>query len=286
MIYLIISILCSVTVGVLFKIYKRYDININQVITWNYISAIILSWYFFNPEIDFKVTQPFSLFITLGLMLPVLFWFLNKSLKSQGLARTDIAQRLSLVIPLTAAWFLFNENISVFKWVGLVTGVAGVLLVFYKKQTLNKESGYFYPIVVFFGYGIVDVLFKKVARINAIPYTTALFQIFILACFMSIIYLTVQFIRKKDKFQLHAVIPGLFLGLFNFGNILSYLRAHKHFSENPSTVFAAMNLGVIVLGSAIGIMVFKEKFGKINYIGIALTIMAVIWIALSQKYAI
>jgi hypothetical protein len=35
--------------------------------------------------------------------------------------------------------------------------------------------------------------------------------------------------------------------MFNFGNILFYLKAHQDFSESPSTVFAGMNLGVIVI---------------------------------------
>jgi hypothetical protein len=42
-------------------------------------------------------------------------------------------------------------------------------------------------------------------------------------------------------------ISGL-VGAFNFGNILFYLKAHQAFADNPSTVFAAMNMGVIILG--------------------------------------
>jgi hypothetical protein len=36
-------------------------------------------------------------------------------------------------------------------------------------------------------------------------------------------------------------ISGL-VGAFNFGNILFYLKAHQAFADNPSTVFAAMNM--------------------------------------------
>jgi hypothetical protein len=42
---------------------------------------------------------------------------------------------------------------------------------------------------------------------------------------------------------------GGLVGAFNFGNILFYLKAHQAFADNPSTVFAAMNMGVIILGS-------------------------------------
>jgi hypothetical protein len=37
------------------------------------------------------------------------------------------------------------------------------------------------------------------------------------------------------------------------------LKAHQAFADNPSTVFAAMNMGVIILGSFIGILVLKKK---------------------------
>lgn len=77
---------------------------------------------------------------------------------------------------------------------------------------------------------------------------------------------------------------GALVGIFNFGNILFYLLAHKEFSENPSTVFAGMNMGVIVLGSLTGILFFREKMSARNYLGIALALGAIVLITLSQLY--
>ena len=78
------------------------------------------------------------------------------------------------------------------------------------------------------------------------------------------------------------VLWGLALGILNFGNILFYLKAHKALAENPSTVFAGMNMGVIILGSLAGILLFKEKMTKWNYFGIVLAIISIIIITLSQ----
>lgn len=90
---------------------------------------------------------------------------------------------------------------------------------------------------------------------------------------------------KKNSIQWKNIIIGAFLGILNFGNILFYLKAHKAFSENPSTVFAAMNLGVIVLGSLVGIVAFKEKVTLKNYIGIVLALGSIVLITLSQIQA-
>jgi hypothetical protein len=52
---------------------------------------------------------------------------------------------------------------------------------------------------------------------------------------------------EKQDYVLSISFGGL-VGAFNFGNILFYLKAHQAFADNPSTVFAAMNMGVIILG--------------------------------------
>jgi drug/metabolite transporter (DMT)-like permease len=64
------------------------------------------------------------------------------------------------------------------------------------------------------------------------------------------------------------------------------MKAHRAMSGNPSTVFAAMNMGVIVLGSVVGILLFREKVSKVNYIGIALALAAILFITLSQANAV
>ncbi|RZK12730.1 MAG: EamA/RhaT family transporter, partial [Flavobacterium sp.] len=74
--------------------------------------------------------------------------------------------------------------------------------------------------------------------------------------------------------------------IFNFGNILFYLKAHREMSENPSTVFAAMNMGVIIAGSLIGIFIFRERLSKWNYLGLGLALVAIVLITLSKIYAV
>jgi len=45
-----------------------------------------------------------------------------------------------------------------------------------------------------------------------------------------------------------------------------------------------MNMGVIILGSLAGILLFKEKMTKWNYLGILLAIISIIFITFSQFY--
>lgn len=278
MIFLLISICCSVTVAILLKLAKRYKINITQAVTWNYLFAIGLSFIFYKPDLNDLISAPINgIYIGLGILLPVVFWFLAGSVRSIGIVKTDIAQRLSLFIPLLASYFLFKEQFSTLKIAGLVIGFIAIFLTLHKKTAQKNEGlNWLYPVFVFVGFGLIDTLFKKVAQIREIPYTSSLIVIFVLAFFISLLSILYLYVVKKQKLQLVNVLCGCILGFFNFFNILFYLKAHRAMSDNPSVVFAAMNIGVIILGSLVGIFIFKEKLNKMNYWGLFLALVAIL----------
>jgi len=285
MIYIALSVLCSVIVAVLLKLAKRYEISIIQAVTVNYFTALTLCFFLFKPEISLlSESAPWPIYIALAILLPSIFLVLAASVKKLGIVKTDIAQRLSLFIPILAAYFIFKEGFNQYKLIGLGLGFLAILLTFIRKSDQDKKSNnWIYPIVVFIGFGVIDVLFKQIALYKTLPYTTSIFTVFSMAFLVSVAIVTYLVLAKKTKLQLVNLACGLILGVFNFGNILFYMKAHKALSENPSTVFAAMNLGVIVVGSLVGILVFKEKLSKLNYVGIILALIAVVFITLSQN---
>ena len=280
--FVILSVICSVTVGIFLKVAKRFQLNIFQIITFNYFSALLLTYFTFKPELTFKEKMiPYPLFIGLAILLPIVFLIQAKSIKEVGIVKTDIAQRLSLFIPLTASYFLFNETFSQLKIIGFIVGFSAIFFTLNKKSE-SKSDNWVYPLLVLLGFGIIDILFKKVAVFKDFSFTTSLFIIFCGAFLISILFLIGKILVQKEKLELKNILWGLALGILNFGNILFYLKAHKALSENPSTVFAGMNMGVIILGSLAGILLFKEKMTKWNYFGIVLAIISIIIITLSQ----
>ena len=282
MLFLILSIICSVIVGVIFKITRKYNTNPIQIVAFNYVFALILCYVTFKPDVsEVHTTAPWNIYLAIGILLPVVFLFLISSIKHMGIVKTDAAQRLSLFIPILAAWFIFKEEFNSYKLTGLIIGFVALLFIL-RKNSGNDQNKWIYPTVVLFGFGIIDILFKQVALYTALPYTTSLFVIFDIALAVSLLVVVYYSVIKKVKLELKNILFGGLVGLFNFGNILFYLKAHKAFSENPSTVFAGMNLGVIVLGSLIGLLFFKEKLSKINFVGIFLALIAIIFIVFSQ----
>jgi len=284
MLYLILSIIFSVSVGILLKIAKKYSIDIIQVVTVNYVFAIALSYFSFSPDVSvIGKNSPWEIYIPLAILLPSVFLILALSIKYIGIVKTDIAQRLSLFIPILAAYFIFKEDFSQLKFIGIALAFPAMILILSRnKSEDSNQKKWIYPALVLLGFGIIDVFFKQIALQKSFPYTTSLFVVFCIAFLVSLLFTGYYVIIQKKKLKYVNLIFGSILGILNFGNILCYLKAHKAFSDNPSTVFASMNMGVIILGSLAGILIFKEKVTAKNYIGILLALGAVILITLSQ----
>jgi hypothetical protein len=117
-----------------------------------------------------------------------------------------------------------------------------------------------YPLLVFIGMGIIDILFKQVALHVNIPYISSMFIIFVMAMFIAMVLLLYFLFVEKQRFSRQAVGYGLVLGVFNFCNILFYMKAHRALPDNPSVVFTGMNIGVISLGALIGVLFLKKGY--------------------------
>jgi drug/metabolite transporter (DMT)-like permease len=281
MINLIISILCSVSVGVLFKYIKAKTTVSIFLITINYLCAIVATYACFRAQIHFSHFAYNSYTISLSILLPLVFILLTLSIRDSGIIKTDIAQRISLVIPVACSYWIFNEAIPTMRWIGIITGFIALFFILNRGQKTNGTNPV-YLLLVFLGYGIIDVLFKLVALQKSIPYTVALFYIFC-GCFIFALFLTmISFFKTKPVIQRSAVFYGILLGLFNFLNIYFYLKAHQSFAKTPTTVFATMNFGVILLGTLIGAIYFKERLSKKNIVGLVLAVLAIIFVVLSQ----
>jgi drug/metabolite transporter (DMT)-like permease len=283
MLFLILSILCSVTVGVLFKTTRGTNNNNTQIITSNYLFALFFCSLFFRPEIKVVgIAAPWGIYVVLGFLLPTIFLLLATSIKHMGIVKTDAAQRLSLFIPLLAAWLLFREEFNVLKISAFIIAIPALLLLLAKPSN-NTENKWGYPAAVLIGFGVIDILFKQIAASTEIPFTTSLFLIFGIAFLLTMAVVVYEVLFKKVKINLRNLILGGLVGIFNFGNIFFYLKAHQAFANNPSTVFAGMNLGVILIGSLVGLFIFKEKLTKKNFVGLFLTLVAVVLIVISQS---
>ncbi len=296
--YLTIAVLCSVAVSVLLKILRQQKIDIRQTIVAGYPVAFLLTWLLLKPDISGmdKLGDAWGIIIALGVLLPAVFVILGRAIAAVGMVATDAAQRLSLIIPIIAAFILFGEVLTGTRIFGLVLGFLALGALVYRPQqaiivndntnkstnnnstnastdkAVNKQAlrTPLWLFGVWAGYGIIDILFKQVAKQGA-AFPLTLFISFGLAGLLLFIYLLITRVRWQGR----ALAAGLLLGVLNMGNIYAYIRAHQLLSDSPSIVFTGMNVGVIAVATLIGVGVFKESLNRINMVGLLLAVSCV-----------
>lgn len=282
MIYVLACVVCSVAVSVLLKLARRLGIDVGQAIAWNYVVAAVATLAILRPEWTqlSRTNVPWFALALLGILLPTIFLALAASVRHAGIVRSDASQRLSLVLSLAAAFLLFGEHATAMKLAGCVLGLAAMAGIVWRGGVVTRDGANFktwlWPLVVFAGFGFIDILFKRVAA-SGVPLGSALAIVFALAL---IVAAAIELAGRR-RFNLRSLIGGVALGLFNFGNILFYLRAHRALPHDPSLVFASVNLGVVALGAIVGMLAFRERLGRVNLaaLGLALVAIAVLTLA-------
>ena len=280
MLNIVVAALCSVLVSVLLKLARRFDVDVGQAVAWNYVATSVLTLAVLQPALPplQQANTPWLTLAALGLLLPTIFLALAASVRHAGIVRSDAAQRLSLLIPLLAAFTLFGEALAPLKLAGCALGLLALAgLVWRDGPTAdgNRAARWGWPLAVFIGFGVIDVLFKRVAT-GGLPLGSVLLAVFALALLVAF----VMQLARRARFTLRSALGGLLLGTVNFANILFYLRAHRALPDSPSLVFASMNLGVVALGAVAGVVLFRERLGRINAAGLLLALVAIALLAL------
>lgn len=291
---LVFAVLFSVAVSVLLKLAQRGNFIMGQAVAFNYVVASALTYVFLKPTFNGQSLQIFllqspemPLIILMGLVLPSLFIIMYRAIVYAGITRADAAQRLSLFLPIVAAFVIFGEKATQNKLIGVGLAFLALICLMIRPNAKNHQNsaensgpavslkGGFKAMLALFlvwlGYGIVDILFKNIAKMGGV-FPNTLFLAFVLAgCFM-FIYL----VLTRTVWTMFSVLVGLLLGALNFGNILFYIKAHQALSQDPTLVFAGMNIGVISLATIVGGLFFRERLSKINLLGLVLGVAAIV----------
>lgn len=286
--YILLSVLCSVAVSVLLKLAKRYAVDINQAIAINYLVAAGATAWWLDPRPQ-DLLQPdaqaaWPVLLALAVLLPSIFAVLALAVRYAGVVRADAAQRLSLLLPLIAAFTVFGEAFSWQKGIGIAIGLAAIAcLVARRDDSRSRFSshamGWLWLLVVFVGMGAIDILFKRVAQLVDVSFASVLLVTFALAFVLAGLAIAALYFSGRAFAHWRHLAGGVLLGLLNFGNIVFYIEAHRALPRDPALVFSAMNIGVIAVATLVGVWLFSERLNKWNRAGVVLAVAAVAVIA-------
>ncbi|NJW51479.1 EamA family transporter [Salinimicrobium oceani] len=291
MIYLLLSVLSSSVIFVIFKLYERFGINTLQAIIFNYFFAFASGMLVDQQPLNLSKIigeQWFLGTVILGFLFISVFYLAALTTQRSGLSVVSVATKMSVAIPVLFGIFLYNESTGPIKVAGIILAMAAVYLTSIKKKEgiKIKKRNLIFPMLVFFGSGIIDSTLKFLETTYVAAEDVALFSstIFAIAGCIGVCILTIQAVLGKLRLSLRNLIGGIALGIPNFGSIYFLVLALRTEGMESSTVFPLNNVAIVMISTFLGILLFKEKMLPKNWIGIGLAIMSIILIATSESW--
>lgn len=273
MIDLSLSILFTILLFLFFKEFDKRQINTLQAITFNYLSAGLLSLSFghsgYNYENIILSDWILPTFI-LGIFFIVMFNVMALTTQRLGVTIGSLASKMSLIIPVLAALLFQGDQWTFLKITGIVTAIVSVYLTIKKNK---KHSGPIYlAIILFVGAGLLDTILSHIQFLyldnpqSKNHFTTTVFLVAFATGVLLLLF-------KKQGLTARNIIAGTLLGVPNYFSIFFVLRSLE--SMESSLVFPILNIGVVVLSALIGWAYYKEQLSKLNFLGVGLAIVSI-----------
>jgi drug/metabolite transporter (DMT)-like permease len=290
MIYIILCILVNTGLILVFRLFPKFGIDSFQAIVANYFVAAFLGFQLaaqpFN--INFILEQDWLFHaIILGLLFVSLFYLISVTTVVFGVSVASVANKMSIVIPVTLAVYLYHESLSNVQIIGIVLAMVAVVMVSYKKsdQSVKITTSWHFllPLILFLGCGSIDALISYLQKTFTGPQMSNEFILssaFMFAAIGGTLSFSTMLLLKKMTWHTKSIITGLFLGVPNFFSMFLVMKSLDSQVLNASTFFPVNNMSIVVLGTLISIVAFKEKLSKLNAFGIILSVLAIVLIAL------
>ena len=97
------------------------------------------------------------------------------------------------------------------------------------------------------------------------------------ALFLGFLLMLINWRTSIKTFAIKNLVAGLVLGMLNWYSTLFWLKGLDIFQV--SFFVPVFNIGVVALSAVAGYLIFNEKLSKINWLGVALAIIAIMLIA-------
>lgn len=291
MLYIFLTVVVSVLLLIIFKAFKKYEVNSFISIVVNYIIAAITGFVFLDSEIDLSSVYKSDwvfICIPLAFLFIAVFYLIALTAQKISISTASVANKMSVIMPVLYSVLFLGQQLSIVKITGVLLAMLAVYLSTFSSTKKQINSGLFWlPIAVFFGSGFIDIAINAA---NALYLKTtsdsAMFSIFTFLFAFTIGLLTVLyliFFKKttsiKQVFKLKNIIGGVVLGVPNYFSIFFIFKSLESNALSSAQLFPVLNLSNVALSALVAWLIFKEKISILNFAGIILAVISILLIS-------
>lgn len=279
MIFLLLSILCSVSIAHLLKYVEGKSIAKFALFATNYLVGTLVACGGSYRELQRLRVGPF---IWLGMIVGALFVcsyvLMTLSFRQLGVTIPVSLMRLSAVLPTFGSIIFFSELPQPLQVIGIILAFLSLPLTREERLVFTNprqifHNGFGWGIMLFFTFGAANFIFKVQRELFHSPNPYYFLAIIFFTAFL--VSTTVAIVQKVT-FTPAAIGYGVLLGGLNVFASYSLMSA---LNVLPGIVVYPINgVGTIVLSALTSMLLWKERLTRSNYAFIALASIALLLI--------
>lgn len=283
MIFLLLSILCNVVLFIILKYFKSHNISTASAIVINYFAAAGAGMTFHFADtgrIELPQLPWFYVSFLLGFLFISVFIALAKTAQNISITAATIANKMSVIIPIIAAYFLYGDGFGILKTIGILLTLVAIFLTSESKN--NSRNSILLPALVFIGSGVIDAIInytqqKMLNESNGGLFTT---YSFLCAGLTGIVFLFYLKYKSELVIGIKEIIGGVALGIPNYFTIHFILLALNRSDYDSSSLYSINNAGIVGTGALAAYVIFNEKLSKKALFGLLIAGIAIVLISI------
>lgn len=284
MVELILCIIACSLLVIGFKIFDKFRISSLQAIVINYGVAAAIGFYNESNShqvLNFAGNWWFINGCILGMVFMINFYIMSLSTIKIGASVTSVASKMSLVITVIFGFIYFGESATWIKIFGIIMAIISVLLIVQLNGANMSRKHIILPIILFIGGGYIDISLNFNQVVHLKNGGSGLFSmvVFAAAFLAGCVFLIIQLMQNRERLAFKNVIAGVVLGIVNWFSIYFLLLALKDLRWDSSTIYTLVNIGILLLVVITGVLVFRERLNRKQWLGVLLALTAIILIS-------
>lgn len=274
MIYLLLAIVSSSLVSIVMRASEKYVKGNHGMLAINYVICTVMAAFYSGMGNLFPKIEGIGFTLGLGICTGVIYLagllLVQLNIQKNGVVLTAIFQKLGLIVQVLISIVFFKEQPEILQILGILICLGAVILMNLEKgQTaIHFKLGLF---LILLNSGLCDGMSKIHEELgNGLLSEHFLFYTFGVALILCVMLMA----AKKEKIGWKDVGFGILLGVPNYFSARFLLKALNKLAA--VVVFPTFSVATVVVITLTGLMIFKEKLSKKQWIGIGMILVALV----------
>jgi drug/metabolite transporter (DMT)-like permease len=283
----LLSILLSSLLVILFRVLRRYRVHVLQTVVFNYWVCVLIGLAITPGYWAWAARLPagaWGLAVLQGGLFLGSFFLIGYASTRVGLAYAGMLSKMSVILPTLASFLFFGDAMPWTRWLGVGLAFVAVYLLhlpYLRAGQLEAKHVLLLSLLLLIGTGLADTNLKVFdyyygQQVPEFVFTITLFGV---AAVLGSLVLLIRWGLGLGSPQLRNVLSGLVLGVPNYFSIIVLLLALRQVAG--TLFFPLNNVGQLLIISLAGIVLFRERYPPLSWLGLGLAMVAILLVSLA-----